>query len=596
MLSTRFAHPSLPLAILALIGALVSSGCGGGGGGPAKPYLGRSFELALAAPTNRVLSMSIDAVGRFTIYAIDAAGLPSSAGAQGNLGLDRTFFAQSADNVIQFRGTVALDGLSVTGAVERGGANIFSFTANVLVAGGATPADLVGTFLGASGATTAMLSLDPTGHATLWATDGTRTGGGPVTVSATGNLQTADSSTLGRLTSAAGAFTLNLSKLGGATVSINLTVERVTRAKWTFMVFLNAANNLQEFAPLNMNQMEKIGSTADVNMVVQWKQEECSGCGTPDFLGTRRYFVTKDNNTNAIGSELVQDMGRTVDMGDWRELRNFITWSQARYPADHYAVVIWNHGAGWRPTRAGDKRPIFPRSVSIDDHTRSEIQIWELPQALNVSPKMDSVIFDASLMQMAEVAFEIRDLATVMVGSEESPPGEGYVYDTFLSDLVANPAMTAAQLGTHIVNRTLDSYGSSGNNTQSAINLSKMSAFATRLDAFATSLSAHVGDSSAAMTTARTTAESYSYPENKDLWHYAELIRTGTSANDLKTSAVNLQQAIVDSLIAERHGSINGNSHGIAIYVPSRIDYLSSYANLALSRVTSWDSWLQNQP
>src|SRR5262249_28401020 len=150
---------------------------------------------------------------------------------------------------------------------------------------------------------------------------------------------------------------------------------------------------------------------------------------------------------------------------------------------------------------------------------------WEIPQALNVTPQLDMLIFDASLMQMTEVAYEIRNSLKgqngengILVGSEESPPGEGYVYNTFLADLTANPGMTAAQLGTQIVNRTLDSYGSSGNNTQSCIDLSHMDDVATKLNAFATSLILHIGDSSTAMTNARNNADHYAYPENKDLW------------------------------------------------------------------------------
>jgi hypothetical protein len=39
--------------------------------------------------------------------------------------------------------------------------------------------------------------------------------------------------------------------------------------KWTVMVFLNAANNLEPYGIEDMNEMEKIGSTRDVNVVVE---------------------------------------------------------------------------------------------------------------------------------------------------------------------------------------------------------------------------------------------------------------------------------------------------------------------------------------
>jgi hypothetical protein len=346
-----------------------------------------------------------------------------------------------------------------------------------------------------------------------------------------------------------------------------------------------------------VNQMEKIGSTSNVNMVVQWKQANGVDITPPEWVGTRRYYITKDSNTSAVNSQLVQDMGQNIDMGDWRELRNFVAWSQQRYPADHYALVIWNHGAGWRPTKAAGSNRIrqFPRSVSIDDSTNNEIQIWQLPQALDVTPKLDMVIFDASLMQMTEVAYEMRNSAQYVVGSEESPPGEGYVYDTFLDDLVANPNMSAVEFGNLIVNTTLDNPYQS-NQTQSNIDLSKMQGVADALDAFAASLQIHKSDSSTAIINARQQAQSYAYPDNKDLWDYAERIKNGTSATDLKNAATNLQSALSAARLSERHGSGNADSHGLAIYVPSPLSYLQSYANLALARNTAWDTWVQSQP
>jgi hypothetical protein len=345
--------------------------------------------------------------------------------------------------------------------------------------------------------------------------------------------------------------------------------------------------------------MEKVGSTKDLIIVVQWKRANCGTCGNPEWTGTRRYFITKDTNDSQVTSQIVQNMGASIDMGDWRELRNYILWAQQQYPADHYALVIWNHGAGWRPTRAaGDRTPsVFPRSVSIDDSTNSEIQTWQLPQALTAGTRLDTVIFDASLMQMLEVAYEIRDATDVITGSEESPPGEGYVYDRFLTDLAGNPGMTARDLGTKIVQRTLEAYGHNNNLTQSALDTSRLANLASKLNSFATTLETNISGSRSAMVFARRNAENYAYPDNKDLWHYAQLIKENSPSTALQNAATDVQTAISSAVIAEDHGTINGNSHGVAIYVPAPIDYLSgSYALLALARATEWDRWLQDQP
>nr|WP_017313935.1 clostripain-related cysteine peptidase [Mastigocladopsis repens] len=36
------------------------------------------------------------------------------------------------------------------------------------------------------------------------------------------------------------------------------------------------------------------------------------------------------------------------NMGDSRALRDFIVWGIENYPAQNYAVILWNHGTGWK--------------------------------------------------------------------------------------------------------------------------------------------------------------------------------------------------------------------------------------------------------
>ncbi len=588
----------VPLLIpfVSALAVMLVAGCGGGGGNNPPPvsFYGRSFS---AADASRTFSISIDRQGRLTVYTRDAAALPGGVAAQGSVGTDGRFTMQSPSGVV-ITGTVSGDGSAVAGTVQQAGATLYTFSAPIVAAGRANTGGYSGTYSNSGAAVQALISVDMSGHATLFAVVNTTRGGGLINISETGDFESADGSgaTTGHLSLSGADLVVRIDKLNGVVVNTTVTLPPLTRAKWSLLVFINGANNLDEFGPLNVNQMEKIGSTKDMNIVLQWKRANCGTCGDPDWVGTRRYFVTKDSNENQVTSQIVQNMGTNIDMGDWRELRSFVLWGQQQYPADRYAVVIWNHGAGWRPTRAGERRPSVPRSVSIDDSTNNEIQTWQVPGALSAGQRLDMVIFDASLMQMMEVAYEMKDITDVIVGSEESPPGEGYVYDRFLADLAANPNMTAAQFGTSIVERTLEAYGRNNNLTQSALDTSRLATLASRISSFANTLEANISGSRDAMLFARRNAENYAYPDNKDLWHYAELIKQNTASTSLKASATDVQAAIDAATIAEEHGTINGNSHGISIYVPAPIDYLSSYSNLSFSRATDWERWLQNQP
>src|ERR1051326_8843274 len=44
------------------------------------------------------------------------------------------------------------------------------------------------------------------------------------------------------------------------------------RARWTVLVYMNAASNLQPDSLINIAQMAAVGSSADLNIIVQWKQ------------------------------------------------------------------------------------------------------------------------------------------------------------------------------------------------------------------------------------------------------------------------------------------------------------------------------------
>ena len=41
-------------------------------------------------------------------------------------------------------------------------------------------------------------------------------------------------------------------------------------------------------------------------------------------------------------------------MGDPNTLVAFVQWATATYPANHYALILWDHGNGWRSRALDD--------------------------------------------------------------------------------------------------------------------------------------------------------------------------------------------------------------------------------------------------
>jgi len=372
--------------------------------------------------------------------------------------------------------------------------------------------------------------------------------------------------------------------------------------KWTVMVFLNAANDLDDYSELNINQMEQIQTNPNVRVVVQWKR--AARFAPPgSWTGTRRYLIQYDTDAQRINSRLLEDLGEGVDMGSADTLREFVRWARTNYPADRYALVIWNHGSGWRSRAA-----FRGRAVSFDDELGTSIKIWELPTAIRPSsadPVLDVLLFDASLMQMVEVAYECRNIARYIVGSEESPPGEGYPYHEILKPLMDNSDIAPAQWASAIPHIFVSWYNQNfpfyRNITQSAVDAARLESVADALDALAGSLIAKRTLYVNALARARQDAQNYStYPEYRDLWHAAELIRQYTADAELTQRVNALQSAIRQAVIANdrdtRPGSRVFHSYGLSIYYPDSGSYLGRYSNTALARATRWDEWLQVAP
>lgn len=388
------------------------------------------------------------------------------------------------------------------------------------------------------------------------------------------------------------------STTGAATYSIS-PINTVTK-KWTVLVFMNAANDLYTYSRLNVNQMEQVANNPDVRFVVQWKQAVIPGISpNPTFTGTRRYLVQPDN-TSGIASKLLQDMGSNVDMGDADTMREFIDWAKTYYPAERYCLVVWNHGNGWR-RRPHPNEPVT-RAVSYDDEFGTSIQIWELGQALGDND-FDILAWDASLMQMLEVAYEVKDHAEFVVGSEESPPGEGYPYQEVFKAFRDNPDATTRALTQSFPEAMINepSYATR-KITQSVIETSKLPALATALDTLAGELIANETALSSIITQIRTQAQSYSPTINRvyrDLYHLCTLLEAANSIQSVDNASAAVRAAITDAIVWERSNGNSPNSNGISIDFSPGDTFAGSsadYALLRLAQATQWNEWLATAP
>ncbi len=396
--------------------------------------------------------------------------------------------------------------------------------------------------------------------------------------------------------------------------SVNSQKAVQTQRKWTILVYMNGANDLEQYGSLNVNQMEQFGGDPNVNVVVQFKRisnqyDNSDG----DWAGTRRYEVTKDTNNSAIKSTLLSQRD-DADMGRPSTLQEFVRWGLATYPADKVALVLWNHGAGWRTQKL--TKTSVTRGVSYDDVTDHHIDTIQIPAAMNIDRKWDLLIFDASLMQMAEVAYELRDQAGYIVGSEESPPGEGYKYDLWLGPLTKTPTMSGVDLGKLIAQSTFDGYGADSEITQSVIDTSRVPAVATAINSLGDALLKAKGQWGEQIAFARDNAENYAYSENKDILDFVRLLTENPSGsqtprvNDagVLAACAQVKLALGSAIVKNVNGSQHPRSNGQSILLCSpnlyrRLDieqadgFGQRYGELAMTKAAPrWQAFLTEGP
>ena len=372
--------------------------------------------------------------------------------------------------------------------------------------------------------------------------------------------------------------------------------------QWTLLVYLNADNNLEEAGLEDVNEMELVGSTAEVNVVVQIDRHQSYTSDDGDWTGARRYYVTQDADMNHIASPLLDDLGE-VDMGDPQTAVDFLTWGAAAYPAERYAMVFWDHGDGWSMAADGASGPGF-KGFSSDDQSGHEISVAEgdladlLEQVTSaLGQPIDLLGFDACLMQMWEVAHVAEAHADVLVGSEDSEGLDGWEYTEILTDLTAQPTMEPATLGDSIALHFVEQGSSSQYPTQSAVDLAELGVLTAAMDDLATVVLSKPASviQDVADIAAQTTA--YSWMPHRDLAEFAERLG-GVGDADVEGAAEAVRQA-VDAAVVANHVNQGIEGNGIAVYLPSN-EWWESYdadyhdgAGATWAQDTSWDEMLQ---
>lgn len=256
------------------------------------------------------------------------------------------------------------------------------------------------------------------------------------------------------------------------------TVQVKTPKPMTLLIYMVNNNNLNQRGEENVKQMLQVGSTPYINVLLQMD----------DFGQTTssRYVLHQGGAERETAWQSYTLSGSAANFYD------FMKWGITQYPAQSYAILLWNHGSGikdmaiWgrlflkhrdefvilnpatglfefdRKKAQGRILKLYDqeRGIAYNDATHEYLTNSDLTtvfdrvtsELLN-GKKIDIVIFDACLMQMLEIGTQIRSYVRYMVGSENVAPSTGYDYLAVLRPLMKG-AMSPFDFSRHIV----DSY------------------------------------------------------------------------------------------------------------------------------------------
>lgn len=357
-------------------------------------------------------------------------------------------------------------------------------------------------------------------------------------------------------------------------------------ATWTVLIYLDAEGNLEESGVDNMLEMEAMGVGERARVLVQMDRGPDYDERDGDWQGTHRYEVGKTGvagDGDTLSSNMLEDLGES-NMGDPQTLVDFLNWGVKTAPADHYLVIMWNHGAAWDGV-AWDHTP-------VEDH----LSLTELNAALDQARResnldaWDIVYFDACVMGAIEVAHAVGDTARYVIASEELVPGAGGSYTALMEALQETTAVSPTELAGRLVKafgaryagdqgtgagghkcegacgaRSFDGTYAAYNDDDAVLSwydMSKEPALWTAWTSFNAAIQKHAASEWALLVREAKAADRYNYedakaPDAMDIGDFAKRVRDGTTQPELKASA----DAVVKAVTAFVGGYTTSPSH-----------------------------------
>ena len=434
---------------------------------------------------------------------------------------------------------------------------------------------------------------------------------------------------------------------------------RKKKSAWTVMVYLAGDNNLTTECMFAITEMKKAALAGGLNVIAQF--DPCDA-----YLPTHRYEINKNKQSETFYSDIIDcarycdDRGEVsftkesaratslararkkgrksaqvalhmsglttaapsinvntddTDTGSPVTLYNFISFCIQEYPAEHYMVVLSGH--------AGGTERDFLLS---DESTARSLTFHELKEVFQQvktdrrEQLIDIIGMDNCLMSMAEICYELRDVAEIIVGSEGFSPSSGWPYRQILERLSKDfikigskkDRSINAEVAKAIVEEFVNYYAiywmAGLSVTQSALDVKKVKRLHQLVNALAAAMELELVNESgnksskerffeSSLLLAHWEAQSYNGEQFVDLYDFCDCLENRWAYGEVGSRCRAVKEFIESEFVLKSCycGAAYQYSYGVSMYFPwARI--APSYWNLDFVSNTTdagWGSFLK---
>lgn len=323
--------------------------------------------------------------------------------------------------------------------------------------------------------------------------------------------------------------------------------------QWLVLVYMAADNNLNSYASQDLKEMASVKFNPQVKLVA-----------LTDFeTGTDQVSESSDTTGDLIS----QPLSYEVDSGNYQTLKSFVEKYYNLYPAKNVALILWDHGDGWRG-----------RAAAFDNTNSNFLLMFQLRRALSdlksEGISFNLIGFDECFMGMEEVLYDIKDFAGYFLASESSEPGNGWDYRRVLSYLISNPSATPQQFGKAIVDAYREAYSSVVSDytlTLALFSTEDIEEIARDLDRFYYDLN---GNTFPDFQSARSSSEQVvcSEGDQKCSYNYVDLYTFASQLSEKYPEAQDIVSKIDSLYKTVIPGKDGKNLHGISVYFPADVN------------------------